>query len=156
VLRELDPGVAPRFRTFAQIYSAAIGSRRFNVILLGFFGIAALLLTTAGVFGVMAFTVSRRTSEIGVRVALGANRAAVLGMILGQGMRTILAGVAIGTAGALAATRTLESMLFGVKANDLLTFGGATAVLVAAALLAAYIPARRAATVDPIVALRCE
>jgi predicted permease len=156
ILRELEPDVPPRFRTFAQIYSAALGSRQFNVILLGFFGIAALLLTTAGVFGVMAFTVSRRTGEIGVRAALGANSAALLGMILRQGMRTILLGVAIGVASALAATRALESMLFGVKANDPVTFGVATVLLVAAALLAAYIPARRAARVDPIVALRCE
>ncbi len=156
ILRDLDPDVPPRFRTFPQIYSASLGSRQFNVILLGFFGIAALLLTTAGVFGVMAFTVNRRTSEIGVRVALGANAATVLRMILGQGMRTILLGVAIGIAGALAATRALESMLFRVKANDPVTFGAATALLVAAALLAAYLPARRAARVDPIVALRCE
>jgi len=156
ILRELDPEVAPRFRTFPQIYSAALGSRQFNVILLGFFGIAALLLTTAGVFGVMAFTVNRRTSEIGVRVALGANSARVLGMILGQGLRTILLGVAVGVAGALAATRTLGSMLFGVKPNDPVTFGVVTALLVAAALVAAYVPARRAANVDPIVALRCE
>lgn len=156
VLRELAPDVPPRFRTFAQIYAAALGSRRFNLLLLGFFGIAALLLTAAGVFGVMAFTVSRRTSEIGVRVALGAKPGTVLRLILGQGLRSILVGVGIGAAGALAATRALESMLFGVTANDPAAFGGATALLVAAALLAAYIPARRAARVDAVVALRCE
>jgi predicted permease len=156
VLHELAPDVPPRFRTFPQIYASALGSRRFNVILLGFFGVAALLLTTAGVFGVMAFTVSRRTSEIGVRVALGANSTTVLGMILGQGLRSILLGVAIGAAGALVATRALESMLFGVHANDPATLAGATVVLMAAGLLAAYIPARRAARLDPIAALRRE
>ena len=129
---------------------------RFNVILIGFFGITALLLATAGVFGVMAYSVSRRTREIGVRVALGAGSGDVLRMILGQGLRTIFIGVAIGIAGSLALTRTVESLLFGVTATDPLTFGGVTLLLVGAALLACYIPARRATKVDPMVALRYE
>ena len=104
----------------------------------------------------MAYTVSRRTREIGVRVALGATPGNVLGMILSQGMRTILAGIAIGIAGALALTRTLESMLYEIKATDPLTFVCVTLLLVAAALLASYIPAHRAVKVDPMVALRCE
>jgi putative ABC transport system permease protein len=116
----------------------------------------ALLLASAGVFGVMAYTVRRRTQEIGVRVALGANSAHVLGMILGQGMRTILIGIVTGVVGALAMTRMLESMLFGISANDPLTFASVTLVLGLVALLACYIPARRAAQVDPMVALRYE
>src|SRR5713101_5235042 len=124
ILQDLNPEIPARFRTFSQVYSASLGSRRFNVILIGFFGITALLLATAGVFGVMAYSVSRRTREIGVRVALGAGSGDVLRMILGQGLRTIFFGVAIGIAGSLALTRTVESLLFGVTATDPLTFGG--------------------------------
>jgi predicted permease len=156
ILRDLDPESPARFRTLSQVYSASLGPRRFNVILLGFFGITALLLAAAGVFGVMAYSVSRRTREIGVRVALGASSTDVLRMILGQGLRTIFIGVAIGIAGSLALTRTVESLLFGVTATDPLTFGAVTLLLVGTALLACYIPARRATKVDPLVALRYE
>jgi ABC-type antimicrobial peptide transport system permease subunit len=156
ILQELNPEIPARFRTFSQVYSASLGSRRFNLILIGFFGIAALMLATAGVFGVMAYSVSRRTREIGVRVALGASSHDVLRMILGQGLRTVLIGVAIGLAGSLALTRTVESLLFGVTATDPLTFAAVILLLVAAALLACYIPARRATRVDPMVALRYE
>ena len=156
ILQDLNPEIPARFRTLSQVYSASLGSRRFNVILIGFFGVTALLLATTGVFGVMAYSVSRRTREIGVRVALGAATSDVLRMILGQGLRTIFIGVAIGITGALALTRTVESLLFGVTATDPLTFGGVTLLLVGAALLACYIPARRATKVDPMVALRYE
>ncbi|MGC1366848.1 MAG: ABC transporter permease [Candidatus Acidiferrum sp.] len=156
ILQDLNPEIPAKFQTFSQIYSASMGSRRFNVILVGFFGITALLLATAGVFGVMAYSVSRRTREIGVRMALGAVSGDVLGMILGQGLRTILIGVVVGIAGALALTRTVASLLFGVTATDPLTFGAVTMLLVGAGLLACYIPARRATRVDPLVALRYE
>jgi putative ABC transport system permease protein len=156
ILQDLNPEIPARFRTFSQVYSASLGSRRFNVILIGFFGIVALLLATAGVFGVMAYSVSRRTCEIGVRVALGAGSGDVLRMILSQGLRTIFIGVAIGIAGSLALTRTVESLLFGVTPTDPLTFGGVTLLLIGTALLACYIPARRATKVDPMVALRSE
>jgi len=156
ILRDLNPEIPAKFQTFQQVYSASLGSRRFNVILIGFFGIAALLLATAGVFGVMAYSVSRRTREIGVRVALGATRADVLRMVLGQGMRTILTGVAIGVVASFGLTRAVSSLLFGVTATDPVTFGGVTLLLIAVALLACYIPARRATKVDPMVALRYE
>jgi len=156
ILQELDPEIPASFQTFSQVYSASLRPRRFNVILVGFFGIVALLLATAGVFGVMAYAVNRRTREIGVRVALGASTGHVLRMVLGEGLRTICIGVGIGIAGALALTRTMEALLFGITANDPLTFGGVTLLLVGAALLACYIPARRAMKVDPMVALRYE
>jgi putative ABC transport system permease protein len=156
ILRELDPEIPSTFRTFSAVYSASLGSRKFNVILIGFFGFAALLLATIGVFGVMAYSVSRRTREIGVRVALGAARGDVLRMVLGQGLRTISIGVAIGMAGSLALTRTVESLLFGVTSADPLTFAAMTLLLMGSALLACYLPARRATKVDPMVALRYE
>jgi putative ABC transport system permease protein len=156
MLRELNPEIPTAFRTFQQVYSASLGSRRFNVILIGFFGITALLLAAAGVFGVMAYAVSRRTREFGVRVALGATSGNMLRMVLGQGMRTILIGVAIGIVGSLALTRAVSSLLFGVTATDPITFAGMTFALIAVALLACYIPARRATKVNPIVALRDE
>jgi putative ABC transport system permease protein len=156
ILQQLNPEIPPTFRTFSQIYSDSLGSRRFNLILIASFGIAALLLATAGVFGVLAYSVSRRTREIGVRIALGARSGDVLTMILGQGLRTVLIGMAIGITGALALTRTLQSLLFGVTATDPSTFTVVIFFLFVAALLACYIPARRAAKVDPMVALRNE
>jgi putative ABC transport system permease protein len=156
ILQELNPEIPAKFRTFDQVYAASLGSRRFNLILIGFFGMVALLLATAGVFGVIAYSVTRRTREIGVRVALGAHPRDILTMILGQGVRTILIGVAIGLAGSLVLTRTVKSLLFGVTATDPLTFAAVVLLLVAAALLACYIPARRATRVDPMVALRYE
>jgi predicted permease len=156
ILRDLNPEIPANFQTFQQVYSASLGSRKFNVILIGFFAITALLLASAGVFGVMAYSVSRRTREIGVRVALGATSQDVLRMVLGQGMRTILIGVAIGILGSFALTRTVSSLLFGVTATDPVTFGGVTLLLITAALLACYLPAMRATKVDPMVALRDE
>jgi len=156
ILNELDPEIPPRFRTFSQVYSESLGSRRFTLTLVGFFAGIALFLATAGVFGVMAYSVSRRTREIGVRVALGARSRDVLAMILSQGLRTALIGIVVGIGGSLALTRAIQSLLFGVTPTDPLTFAAVVLLLVFAALLACYIPARRAAKVDPMVALRYE
>ena len=156
VLQELNPELPPKFRTFSQIYSASLGSRRFNLVLIGFFGAVTLLLATAGVFGVMAYSVNRRTREIGVRVALGARSSDVLGMVLAQGLRTIAIGVVIGLAGSLILTRAIASFLFGVTATDPLTFSSVVLLLVGATLFACYIPARRATKIEPMSALRYE
>jgi len=156
ILHHMNPEIPPRFQTFSQVYSESLGSRRFNLLLIGFFATIALLLAVGGVFGVMTYSVSRRTREIGVRVALGARPGTVLAMVLGQGLRTVLMGVVIGVAGSLALTRAIQSLLFGVTATDPLTFAAVTLLLIGVALLACYIPARRASKVDPMVALRYE
>lgn len=156
ILHDMNPEIPPRFGTFSQVYSASLGSRRFNLLLIGFFAGLALLLATVGVFGVMAYSVSRRTREIGVRVALGARSRDILAMVLGQGMRTVLLGLVIGVAGSLAVTRVMQSLLFGVSTTDPLTLGSMILLLTSASLLACYIPARRAAKVDAMMALRYE
>jgi putative ABC transport system permease protein len=120
------------------------------------FGVLALVLATMGLYSVMTYAVSQRTREIGIRMALGAQVKDVLRLIVSQGMRMVLIGMALGLMGAFALTRVLSSLLLGVGATDLITFSGVTLLLVTVALLACYIPARRAARVDPLVVLRHE
>jgi len=156
ILQDLNPEIPPRFRTFSQVYSASLGSRRFNVILIGFFGITTLLLATAGIYGVTSYAVSRRTQEFGVRMALGAGSNDVLRLALAQVLRAIAIGVVLGIAGSFALTRTVQALLFGVSPSDPVTFVGVTFLLVAVSLLASYIPALRATRVDPMIALRYE
>jgi predicted permease len=155
-VQDLAPDVAPRFQTFQDVFSASLAARRFNLTLVGVFAATALLLAVAGIYGVMAYSVARRTHEFGVRMALGASAPQVLRLVLGQGMLTTVVGLAIGITGALALTRALQSLLFGVKATDPLTLAGVALLLGAAALLACFVPARRATKVDPMVALRYE
>ena len=120
------------------------------------FGLVALLLAAVGLYGVVAFTVARRTAEMGVRLALGASRSDVLRLVMTDSARVILPGLCIGLAGALAATRLVGSLLYGLKPTDPLTLVAAMALLLAVAAAAAFIPARRAAGIDPVEALRCE
>jgi len=152
----LRPDVPLRFRTLDQVFSSSLDQRRFILALFGVFAAVALLIAAIGVYGVMAYTVTQRTQEIGIRMALGAQAADVLRMSLGHGMRLTLTGVALGLLTAFALTRLMKSLLFGVEATDPLTFTAVASLLTIVAVLACIIPARRATKVDPMVALRCE
>jgi predicted permease len=154
ILKSVAPDVPPRFRTFDDVYAAALGPRHFNLTLVAVFAGTALVLALAGIYGVMAYSVTERRREIGVRVALGATPAEIFKLVIGQGLGATAAGVAIGVAGALALTRTIESLLFDVTPTDPLTFAGVVALLIGMAALACFVPARRATRADPIAALR--
>ena len=139
-----------------KLVTDSVARRRFNALLTGLFAIVALLLASVGIFGVLNYSVAQRTQEIGLRVALGAQTRDVLRLVLGQGVRLILFGLALGLAVSFALTRVLAVMLFGVTPTDPLTFVGVSLLLTSVALLACYIPARRATKVNPLVALRYE
>ncbi len=145
-----------RVETMDEVAAGSFAARRFNMLLLVIFAGLALVLASVGIYGVMSYAVTQRTQEIGIRMALGARAIDVLALIIRNGMSLILIGVVIGLAGSLALTRLLATMLFGVTPTDTLTFVTVSAVLIFVALLACYIPARRATKVDPLVALRYE
>jgi predicted permease len=156
-LRSIDPSL-PVFaiRTLEASAGAALIAQRTGSMLLGLFGIVALFLSATGLYGVLAYSVSERRREIGIRIALGASAGDMLKLVIGQGVKLIMLGTAVGLLAALGVTRLLASLIFGVSPTDPLTFVGVTVLLVIFALLACYLPARRAAKVDPMVALRCE
>jgi ABC-type antimicrobial peptide transport system permease subunit len=143
-------------RTLQDIYEASLARTSFTLVVVAIAGMMALLLGIAGVYGVISYSVSQRTREIGIRVALGARTDEVTGMFVRQGVALAAIGVAIGVVAALAATRLMASLLFAVSPVDPLTYGGVAFALVAATALASYVPARRATHVDPVVALRAE
>ena len=142
-------------RTMDEVIANQLAPRKFRTMLLGLFALLALVLVAVGIFGVISYSVAQRTHEIGIRMALGAQREDVSRMVVAQGFKLTLIGVAVGIAGALALTRMLSSLLYSVKPTDPVTFIGVTLILTAVALLASYIPARRATKVNPIIALRC-
>jgi ABC-type antimicrobial peptide transport system permease subunit len=133
-----------------------MAARRFTMVLLAVFAGLALLLSSIGIYGVISYVVGQRTNEIGIRIALGAQQRDVLRLMLGEGMKMALLGVAVGIAVALGLTHLMVNILFGVSATDPLTFLGVATLLVVVALVACWIPARRATRVDPLVALRYE
>ncbi|MBI3667428.1 MAG: FtsX-like permease family protein [Acidobacteria bacterium] len=143
-------------RTMEQVVSQSVARRRFQMLLLGLFATVALVLTMVGLYGVISYSVSQRTHEIGIRMALGAQQGDVLRMVVGQGLRLAMFGLGAGLAAALLLTRVLSSMLYGVSPTDPATFAGVSFLLAVVALAASYFPARRATKVDPMVALRHE
>src|SRR5262249_18534578 len=156
-MREVDPAL-PVYdvMTMDQRLSNSVAARRFNLFLLGGFAALALALACVGVYGVVSYVGAERSHEVGVRMALGARRADVTRLFVKQGMTLVMLGVALGLLGAFALTRLMTNLLFGVNATDPLTFGGVALSLSLIALLACYLPARRLARVDPLVALRHE
>src|SRR5581483_2125944 len=146
----------PKVQTMNDRLSDVVAEPRFQTLLLGLFGLVALVLVSAGIYGVISYSVAQRTAEIGVRMALGARQRDVLKLVVGQGMVFVLVGVVIGLVASLALARLMGGLLYGVSAADPLVFAGVPLLLTAVAALACYMPARRATRVDPIIALRRE
>jgi putative ABC transport system permease protein len=156
-LRELDPALPlVKIRTMDEVVSAAQSRPRSLTLLLTLFSIVAVVLAALGIYGVISYSVAQRTKEFGVRMALGAQRSDVLGIVLRRGMLLTVIGVIIGLAGAFVLTRFLSVLLFGITPTDPLTFAAVSLLLMLIAFLASYIPARRATNVDPMLALRYE
>jgi putative ABC transport system permease protein len=156
-VEKMDPNVPVHsISSMDQIIARSVADRRFALELLGVFATAALLLAAVGIYGVMSYSFSQRTHEVGIRVALGAQRLDILRMALGDGMRIVIIGLVSGLIGAAIVTRVFQSMLFGVDPADPVTFVSVAAILAAVALLACYIPAQRATRVNPLTALREE
>src|SRR5262249_29076003 len=143
-------------RMMEQWVDRSLQPRRAPMTLLTLFGAVALALAAVGIYGVLAFSVAERTRELGIRQALGADRAAILSLVLTQGLRTAIAGIAVGLAGCFVVTRYLQSLLYGVERSDPMVLGGVAALLLVVALFACYLPARWATEVDPMAALRHE
>jgi ABC-type antimicrobial peptide transport system permease subunit len=156
-IRTLDPDLAfPRTETLASLYDTQLAAWRSSARVVGLTGLIALLLASAGLFGVMSFRVSERTREIGLRMALGATRSNVARAVVDRGLRLTIAGAALGMAGAIAVGRFVQGMLYGVQPQDPVSLVAAPAVLIAVAVLAVLVPARRAMRIDPMRAMRSD
>jgi len=155
-VQSLNPEMPTTFRTLTEVYSSSLDARRFSLVIFGVFASVALILAILGLYGVISYAVAQRTHEIGIRIALGAQAGDVLRLVVGQGMALALIGVGLGLLGAIAVTRLMTSLLYGVSATDPLTFAGISLLLTIVAFVACLIPARRATKVDPMVALRHE
>jgi putative ABC transport system permease protein len=155
-LQAVNPDIPATYRTLTQVFSSSLDGRRFNLVLFGLFAVVALILAVMGIYSVLAYTVSQRTREIGVRMALGAQMRDVLMLILAKGMRLAVIGVVIGVASALVLGRLMATLLYGISATDPVTFVGIALLLLLVAFVACWIPARRATKVDPMIALRYE
>jgi putative ABC transport system permease protein len=156
-VRAGDPNQAVHtLRGMDEYISESLATHRFGMRLLGFFALTALFLAVLQLYGVMSYSVTQRKREIGIRMALGAERGSVMGLVVGQGLRLAGIGMAIGVLAALLAARLVESQLFGVKPSDPLTISSSVGVMLAAAVVACYLPARRAIQVDPAVTLRMD
>ncbi len=154
---EIDPDQPiANVRLLSEVVGRSLGDRRLTAMLLGFFAVTALVLAAIGLHGVIAYAVGQRTREFGIRVALGASKGDVLRLVVGRGLLLALIGIAVGIAGSFALTRFLTGYLYNVQATDPITFAGVSLLLLGVALFASWLPARRAANVDPMVALRCE
>jgi putative ABC transport system permease protein len=155
-VREQGSDVPITMTTMEERVARSVADRRFVMLVLTAFGGVALLLAAVGIYGVLSYSVARRTKEIGVRVALGAQTTTVLAMVVGDSMRPVLWGTALGILGTIIVSRALRGLVYGIGVTDPVAFGAATGMLIVVALIASWIPARRASRVDPIIALRSE
>jgi putative ABC transport system permease protein len=153
----IDPSLPfANVRLMSDVTASAIGQPRFTTLVMSFFASVSFFLAALGLYGILAYSVEQRMREIGVHIALGARNREIVRLIIGNGMRLALLGIAIGVPAALALTRSMRDLLSGVTSTDPLTYAGVASILVLAAFLASYLPARRATRIDPIVALRNE
>jgi putative ABC transport system permease protein len=156
-VRRIDPEIPPsQIRDMSTVLSASVSDRRLIMVLMGSFGVLALLLAAVGLYGVVSYSVAQRTREMGVRIAIGASRSSVLSLVVGEGLRLVAVGAVLGLLISLALTRWMATLLYAIGPRDATMFAAAAVTLLITGLLASYVPARRATRIDPVNALRAE